>query len=408
VATLCVAVVAAACDESFEPLAPTDLAFSVFGYLDASADTQWIRVMPIRPLKVTSEDSLAATVAVEEVGTGRIIEFQDSLFNFSSYSDQDVGSAGEYVHNFWTTEPIEPGAAYRFTATRTGKDPAEAEVEIPQDYGVEVAIDLYSGFRESDSLRVTGVKYLPFVTTVTRFYDDCGSSLARMQYNGRSADNNTSLIAIGKPLVSSRPGCGVPMVENRELWIVGSESAWPVGGYSPSALGEGGWTSNVTNAVGFLGGVLTKVLPYEDCKFVRGSAPVPHYCRLRYGPETATVTGTITETSCGDGPVDSVTVQLTELDQDPARIRSVLSTRAGEFEIGALEPGSRHLVWARGRQIPVDSVFDLYRFRYVYTKWADAYTIHTDTLTFTPGQQVEYDIELQRLTPCGQPPPGGQ
>ena len=41
-----------ACDQAFEPLAPGRQALvSVFGYLNPSADTQWIRVMPIRPLK---------------------------------------------------------------------------------------------------------------------------------------------------------------------------------------------------------------------------------------------------------------------------------------------------------------------------------------------------------------------
>jgi hypothetical protein len=113
-----VAAVVAACDESFDPTAPSDFAFSVFGYLDASADTQWIRVMPIRPLKVTSRDALGATVTLEHLGTGRIIELRDSLFRFSSSSDPDIGA---YVHNFWTAEAIEPGAAYRFSARREGK-----------------------------------------------------------------------------------------------------------------------------------------------------------------------------------------------------------------------------------------------------------------------------------------------
>jgi hypothetical protein len=70
-ASLCVAAVVAACDDSFEPIEPSELAFSVFGYLDASAGTQWLRVMPIRPVKVTSQDTLAATVTLEHLGTGR-------------------------------------------------------------------------------------------------------------------------------------------------------------------------------------------------------------------------------------------------------------------------------------------------------------------------------------------------
>ena len=126
-ACLGVAVAAAACDESFEPTAPSEFAFSVWGYLDASADTQWIRVTPIRPLSTTSPGPLAAAVTLEHLGTGRIIQLEDSVFEFSSASDWVRTSEGVgvlYVHNFWTTETIEPGAAYRFSVRLEGEEPA--------------------------------------------------------------------------------------------------------------------------------------------------------------------------------------------------------------------------------------------------------------------------------------------
>jgi hypothetical protein len=399
-----VAVVAAACDESFEPFAPSEIAFSVFGYLDASADTQWIRVMPMRHLKVTSQDAIGATVTLENLGTGRIIELRDSLFRYSSPSDPDLFAEGAYLHNFWSLEDIEPGAAYRFSARRDGKEPAEAVVEIPGDYGVEVAINQSRARGETDELRITGVKHLPFLTTATYFFDDCGSSMTRTRHEGRSADDETHVIAIEKPRVTPRIDCGLPVVPNWELWIVGSEAEWPASGYSASGLGESGWTSNVTNAVGFLGGILTKVIPYEHCRFQGGGAP--QYCLLRYDRETATVSGTVSETRCRDGSLDSVTVQLTEMGREPARIRSILTNQAGEFLIGALESGIPHFLRARAPLVPVDSVFNPWTFQYEYTEWADFHTLHYDTLTFVPGQQVEYSINLERLTPCSEPPPG--
>ncbi len=399
-ACLCVAALVAACDESFDPIAPSELGFSVFGYLDASADTQWIRVMPIRPLSVTTQDTLEATVTLEHVGNGQIIELRDSLFTYSSYSDADLFPEGAYLHNFWTQEEIEPGASYRFSARREGKEPAEADVEIPRDYEVEVAINQVRSRGATDELWITGVKHLPFLFTYTYFYDLCGSSMTRTRHDRRSAEDGIHLIAISKPSVAPRFDCGSPIVPNWALWIVGSEAEWPASGYSPSGLGESGLTSNVTHAVGFLGGVLTKLIPYEHCRFQGGGAP--HYCLLRYNQETATVTGTVRETRCRDGPIDSVTVQLTEMDRQPARIRSVLSNQAGEFLIGALEPGIPHSMWVRAPPIPVDSMWN---WGWVYTKWEDIYTLHTDTLTFMPGQQVEYDISLERLTSCGEPPP---
>jgi len=256
----------------------------------------------------------------------------------------------------------------------------------------------------TDTLRTTGVKYLPFVTATTYFHDVCGSSVVRGLYEGLSPEDETYAISIQKPTVIDRPTCGQPVIENWDLFIVGSEAEWPVGGYS-AALGESGRTSNVTNAVGFLGGVLTKIIPYEECRFESGGGPVPEYCRLRYNPETATLFGTATETLCGDGPIESDTVRVKEIDTDPARVRTFLTTRAGTYVIGALEPGIRHVLWVRPSNIPTDSMWDPDERWWKYTHWRDAYTGRTDTLTFLPGERMEYDIDHRRLTPCSEPPP---
>ncbi len=48
-----------ACDDTFQPIAARgETLLPVFGYLDASADTQWIRVMPLRRLHLTSQDRI--------------------------------------------------------------------------------------------------------------------------------------------------------------------------------------------------------------------------------------------------------------------------------------------------------------------------------------------------------------
>ncbi len=278
-------------------------------------------------------------------------------------------------------------------------------MEIPRDYDVEVAINQVRAGSATDELVTTGVQYLPFVTATSRFYDECGSEVTRGLYRGRTPGDGTYVLAIQPPPVPPRFGCGRPLVESRDLLLIGSEAEWPSTGYTPGTLGEAGRSSNITNAVGFLGGVLSRAIPYEECDYLTEGAPVPPYCRLRYGPETATLTGTVRETFCGDGLTDSVTVRLTETGRDPARVRTVLSTRAGGFVIGALEPGIPHALWARAPQVPSDSVFDLRTFRYIITEWKDVHTLPTDTLTFVADQRVEYDIDLQRLTPCNEPPP---
>lgn len=390
-ACLCVAALVAACDESFEPIEPTELAFSVFGYLDATAETQWIRVMPIRPLTVTAPDTLAATVTLEHVETGQVVELKDSLITFRSVLDTIFGFDAAYLHNFWTSEDIEPGASYRFSARLEGKEPAEAVVEIPSDYEIEVAFNQFPTHSPPDSLRIFGVKHVPFLRVIGYFYDLCGSGAVLTVFARNLADEEPHVIAIGKAVVDPRRDCGRPVVEKWEVWMAASEAVWPADDeYSPNALGDAGLRTNVTNAVGFLGGVLTKVIPYEDCRLQSSQTPVPNFCRLRYNQETARVIGTVTGTGmdCPNGPLDRVKVQLTELDRDTVRVRTAFSDRAGEFMIGALEPGIPHFMLVSAPPI------------FVGSELIDVYSTHTDTLTFLPGQQMEYDISLQ----CIQPP----
>ena len=173
------------CDESFTAIESSELRYSVFGYLDASADTQWIRVMPVRTVVLTAPDSFGATVTIEDVATGRTITLRDSLFKFTKYNDSAIGSEGVCAHNFWTTERVQPGASYRLAVTRPGEKPAEAVVSIPRDYDVEVWI---SQEGKHDDLQLNGLKHVPFVVAIN---------------------------------------CGAAIIAQRDLFVVGSEMPWP-------------------------------------------------------------------------------------------------------------------------------------------------------------------------------------
>jgi hypothetical protein len=85
----------AACDNTLEPIDPGGLPFSVFGYLDASADTQWIRVTPLRTVLRGSADPTGVTVTLEELTSGRIIALWDSAMRYPDV----LGSDSLCAHN---------------------------------------------------------------------------------------------------------------------------------------------------------------------------------------------------------------------------------------------------------------------------------------------------------------------
>lgn len=391
--------VTAACDESFDPIAPTRLQYSVFGYLDATADTQWIRVMPIRTQVPTSPDSLPVRVTLTRLGSNRTVELRDSLFNFRQYTHPDVGSEGLYVHNFWTTERIEPGSTYRLVVQRTGEEPAEATVEIPPDFQVEVWLRQPPVQTAIDQLRITGLQHLAFVSSDAHFLDDCGSGMARTLMALPRVAGEPQVIQVRKPSVPPR-GCGTPWIGKRVLWAVGSGAEWPVGDvYSPWKLAVPEGPSNVTHSLGFLAGVLTRNIPYETCELL-GPTPLPTYCELRYFGTAATLVGQVSETRCGKGPIDTSSVQLTELDPGPTghrRHRTLIANRQGEFEIGGLEPGRRHILRVRPptrlEPGPPPQVIQLY-------------AAPTDTLVFAPGERKLFTVGFSQLAPCHFDPSG--
>ncbi|GAA5520829.1 hypothetical protein LQ318_03755 [Aliifodinibius salicampi] len=97
------------CDQSFQPLKEnTQYYFSIYGYLDASADTQWVRVAPAR--KQLSTDTIPEmTVTLEEVETGNSSVMHDSLFQ--------PANKFNYI-NVWTTMDIKPEHTYRLVVER--------------------------------------------------------------------------------------------------------------------------------------------------------------------------------------------------------------------------------------------------------------------------------------------------
>ncbi|MDX1639943.1 MAG: hypothetical protein R3281_18430 [Balneolaceae bacterium] len=114
------------CDNSFQPLKKnSDYAFSIYGVLDASADTQWVRVSPPSDQLATPAEKPAMTVTLEELETGKIATMNDSLFT----QDGDP----RFV-NTWTTMEIRNGHTYRLRAIDAEGKESRVTVTIPEPF----------------------------------------------------------------------------------------------------------------------------------------------------------------------------------------------------------------------------------------------------------------------------------
>jgi hypothetical protein len=378
------ALLAAACDNTFEPIDPGGPPFSVFGYLDASADTQWVRVTPLRTVLRASAEPTGVAVTLEELGSGRIVALRDSAMG---YPDM-LGSGSLYAHNFWTTERIEPAAAYRFRAQGTDGALAETVVQIPHEYTVEVWVNRYGSY-----VRAEVLKQVPFIFWDTYYYDRCHVSrfFRKIQYVDPGGDSLLQMILI-PGYRNELPGCGGVTITRQDAVVVGSDTPWPKGqDYSTWRLAPDSAASNVTGALGFLGGVLTKRTRAEACVLSRAPS-LSTYCKLRYDSTTATLRGTVSS-ACAF-PLDSVHITLQELAAPPGellRTRFGILDRAGSYEIGALRPDIPHqLIIAVGDT--TGQFAPRLPFQVIY-----------DSLQFTAGQVTTHHAAIEPIGPCLKP-----
>lgn len=117
--------VGAGCETSFEVYSESDAYFSLFGFLDASADTQWVRIEALQDSLITDTKPLDAVVTMTQVSSGRRVVWRDSLFHF-------IGGASAY--NYWSAEPVLPLETYRLEVMRSDGVTSAATVTMPDTF----------------------------------------------------------------------------------------------------------------------------------------------------------------------------------------------------------------------------------------------------------------------------------
>jgi hypothetical protein len=371
------------CEERFDPIAPSDITYSIWGYLDATQDTHWIRVTPVRDVAVTAPGPSDVTVTLERVGSGSVVTLRDSLFSY------DRGAGGTlWAYNYWTGEPIEPGAVYRFRAARPGEPTAEADVRIPPWYEPELWVAQVSG--TTSYVRLPGIKYVAYAQEGLAV--NAGSCVDRtIQTYPILVDSAADGESVMIPLATFHfpETCGAITITGGAQFAASGE-AWPSQlEYAPGVLGEADVLgTNITNSVGFLGGLLTRRVPYQACVFVDPRAEgVPAHCKLRFDDGTATALGTVGAPACGVLRIPGALVTLRELEGEPAgarRIRHVRTDLGGEYEVLALRPGVPHELTVNARE-----AFGV-----------DLFEVYTDTLELTAGEALQHDVGLTPLEDC--------
>ncbi|MEX1212998.1 MAG: hypothetical protein WEA36_09150 [Balneolaceae bacterium] len=290
---LLIVVLWSGCDTAIDPIRNSDdrYIYSIHGLLDASADTQWVRIMPFRESFRPDGTPIDATVTLEHLDSGDQFVWSDSLFQFGTLQ----------AWNFWTDEPLIPGDSYRLTAQRSDGKSSSATLSIPETVPRPL-VELGEVIEEDqeilfDQITIYGVERIAYVFLY--FELDIDQEKIQTTFDTPVLDKRHFRIAVshlaepgGTPgewrLTIDRRALDLDFVYYLEpmmpfplspsnLWdyvemgrsqvsVIAAEPSWPeFTTLSNEEIELPDGISNVENGLGFVAGVTGVTVPYESC-----------------------------------------------------------------------------------------------------------------------------------------------
>ncbi|MEM6644695.1 MAG: hypothetical protein AAF730_00430 [Bacteroidota bacterium] len=112
------------CDDTITPISgDVDGNFTLNGYLDVDADTQFVRVTPVRfQFEQVDATPLDARVFTRDLNTGQEVVWQDSLVRLDD---------GRLDHLFFSTAPVASGITYEFVVAPPDALPTSTRILVP-------------------------------------------------------------------------------------------------------------------------------------------------------------------------------------------------------------------------------------------------------------------------------------
>lgn len=270
VAACLLVVMLVGCEETVNPIVGEERPFTIWGFMDASADTQKVRVFTIEErLGLDRAGPIDARVTSWDLDTGERREWNHREV---VYDDGAVG------HVFWSAFRAQHEHSYRLEIERSDGNTTSAEVTVPTA-GVTVEIDTESNRSvipakvigtpprliklevEYDAVTVTpanpwppgsarpaSIRYpvsIPYDTRAEKFRDGWEMEID-MPLDFTIVQEEFATNCLPKDLISLR------RMDFR--FLVANEDWDPPGGeFDPDVLAEPGVFSNVENGFGFFG-----------------------------------------------------------------------------------------------------------------------------------------------------------
>lgn len=248
---------ATGCDPAFEPLKDNDrYHYSLNGLLDASADTQWIRVMPVRETVRFEPHPLNVTVTLEHPASGQLTALRDTLMNFRGNSPAGGGPAVNY---FTSDMDLKPGETYRLSASGPNGELSYAEVTLPNDFPEPRFSGNYM-YLDANSIDhfVDATAAFYYINTVSQ---EVQKLISPKLQSAEIIFTNEYRVNIA-PLAPDKNLNAPWRAYKSELFVASGGPDWPpLSTMSDLSLQHPDVISNVHNGVGFIAPIVSKTIP---------------------------------------------------------------------------------------------------------------------------------------------------
>ena len=122
------------CDESVDPIIGSDIPFTLWGFLNAETDTQYVRVFPVTDQLIPNPDErLDARVFSTNLTTGERREWTYEAIRFDSLISG---------HFFWAPFRALHKHRYRLEVVRSDGETSSVEVTVPTEVDFDIQVDL--------------------------------------------------------------------------------------------------------------------------------------------------------------------------------------------------------------------------------------------------------------------------
>ena len=253
------------CDDSVNPILESNRRITMFATLDMNADTQFVRVIPIRGTIIEEFDPTRYWLRSTDLDNGSIVEWEDSLITF------DNGATGLV---FYTDLRVAPGHSYRVEAAEMDSDVITSAVtNIPPvphaTIGPETVTRTVTpqGFLliGDQTVQWSNLEREPF--SVQRWYRFLRTPVSpfidlRFPFPPVGEYDNGTItfeLDLDEDLFVLRDSVDLPRTAfvgmGMTVTVLNEEFVPPGGVFDPEVLVQPGTFSNVENGFGFIGAV---------------------------------------------------------------------------------------------------------------------------------------------------------